>query len=378
MKAVIVTPFYNYSYEVRIKYIENFLKEKGYECFIISSDFDHRNKKTYNNNKENLILLHVPRYKKNFSISRIYSHYRFSKKVYKKLGKMKPDLIYGSVPPNFLIKFISRYKRKNNNVKLFFEIGDLWPETLPIQKQTKKMLKPILNIWSNLRDRNLKYSNGVIYECNLFRDKISLKHCNVPSHTLYLCKKDFFENHQQKWGGKTNDVIEIAYIGSINNIIDIDLIVKFLNKLNQKKKVKLIVIGNGENKEKLLKQCNNKEIEIVDYGIIYNDKEKFNILKNCWFGLNIMKENVVVGMTMKSLEYFHWGLALINNIPGDSELIVKNRKCGFNINNENLDQIIENILEANILELKENSRKAYEEIFSVKKMEYKLEKIIES
>lgn len=366
MKAVIVTPFDNYSYEVRIKYIEKYLKELGYECTIISSDFDHRNKKKYNNSRENLTLIHVPGYKKNLSFSRIYSHYYFSKKVYEKLKEIKPDFIYGSIPPNFLVKYISKYKRKNRNVKLYYEVGDLWPETLPISEKLKKICSPILGIWSKLRNKNIGYADGVIYECDLFKNLISKYHPKTKSKTIYLCKKDYFDNYQIEPTNSTD--IDFAYIGSINNIIDIDLIVNFLDKLNANKNVKLHIIGDGENKEKLVSLCKLKKINCIDYGIVYDNAKKYEILKNCSFGFNIMKNSVVVGATMKSLEYFHWGLALINNISGDTKELVEKEKCGFNINSNNIDEIVEKLLQCDIIDMKKNSRNVYEKLFSEKSL----------
>ena len=56
-KAIIITPFDNYSYQVRIKYVEKYLIRRGYDVKIISSDFDHRNKTIYTSERDNLELI---------------------------------------------------------------------------------------------------------------------------------------------------------------------------------------------------------------------------------------------------------------------------------------------------------------------------------
>ena len=65
-KAMIISCSDNYSYNVRTKYIEKVLLNKGYEVKFITADFDHRTKKKYDPARENIILVHVPKYKKNF------------------------------------------------------------------------------------------------------------------------------------------------------------------------------------------------------------------------------------------------------------------------------------------------------------------------
>lgn len=379
--AVIVTPFDNYSYNVRIKYVEKYLEEREYECLVISSDFDHRNKCRYDAKRPNLELVHVPEYKKNLSFSRIYSHYCFAKNVYQRLEEIEPDLIYGSTPPNFIFKFVSKFKRKNKDVKLIYEIGDMWPETLPLSEKIKKLSGPILAIWAGFRNRNLKYADAIVYECDLFRKKLKKYHTGVEAKTIYLCKEDYYKGRDYV-RCDSND-LNIAYIGSINHIVDIDYIVEILTKLNERRNLTFHIIGDGECKDDLLMKCKNNNIAHKDYGIVYDDEQKKNILGKCHFGLNIMKSSVMVGATMKSLEYFHWGMALINNIPADSKKIVEKYKCGFNCIQNSSNNLLEMINHIAILtdcqlsELRDNSRTAYTELFDEDAMRQKYEKLFD-
>lgn len=362
--AVIVTPFDNYSYNVRIKYLEKYLQERGYSCTVISADFDHRNKKKYYAERSNLELLHVPEYKRNLSFSRIYSHFVFAKSVYKRLNELKPDLVYGSAPPNFLFKFISKYKNENPGVKLVYEIGDLWPETLPLSVKIKVAATPALNLWASIRNRNIGKANAVVFECDLFKDRIN-KYCEKAyTKTIYFCKEDYYLGKfpQKEINGEN---LKFAYVGAVNNIIDIDLIVSILKEVNKVRPVEFRIIGAGENKERLLSLCKQNDISYQDYGIVYDEDQKARILSDCYFGFNIMKESVAVGATMKSLEYFHWGLALINNIPADTEQIVKQFESGINIGS--VSQTVEEILKMSAIEIKTmciNARKTYEKLFA--------------
>ena len=355
--AIIVTPFDSYSYNVRIKYLEKYFSLLDYSAKVYSSDFDHRKKERDFNKRKNLELIHVPGYRRNLSIYRIYSHYVFSKKIANIIKKSNVDIVYVSGPPNLLFKKIG--KIKNKKFKLIFEVGDMWPETIPINQRVKRILNPILNIWSSYRNKYINKCDAIIYECNLFREKIKKFENNNISKTIYLSKENniipTFKNNQ-------SDLLKFAYIGSINNIIDINLIISFMIEVNKYRKTQLIIIGDGENKNQIIDLCNSNSIDYKDYGIVYDDIKKKEILKDCSFGFNIMKNSVCVGMTMKSLEYFYWGLAVINNIPADSEEIIKRFNCGFNINYNNISNIakvVGNLTSNEIKQLQMNSRNVY-------------------
>ncbi len=70
---------------------------------------------------------------------------------------------------------------------------------------------------------------------------------------------------------------------------------------------------------------------------------------------------------MKSLEYFYWGLAVINNIPADSYKIIESNNCGYNLSYDNIKDVanqIASISEEDIIEMKNNSRSVYSKYFS--------------
>ena len=109
-------------------------------------------------------------------------------------------------------------------------------------------------------------------------------------------------------------------------------------------------------------------------------QKKQNIFDNCHFGLNIMKDNVCVGLTMKSIDYFQHGLPIINNIQADTTKIVLENGIGFNLTNENIGLVSRQILESksnDFLLMRENTKKVFNEMFSQIAFEKKLNSIIE-
>ena len=48
-------------------------------------------------------------------------------------------------------------------------------------------------------------------------------------------------------------------------------------------------------------------------------------------GINIYKRHLNIGLTLKSIDYFRYGLPLLNSIPGDTSEFVKKYGVGVNI-----------------------------------------------
>ena len=327
--AIIVSLFDNYSYPVRTRFIESYLINSGYSVNIVAGDYDHRNKRPYHAERRGLSLVHVLPYKKNMSLSRLISHWGFSRKVLKIIKCENPDLIYICTPPNSLFGIARKSKLINQNALIVIDVIDMWPESLPLSAGIKFILNPALELWKMSRDRNIAYADRVIHECDLFNDYLNKRIRSVPSITIYLSKPDI-ECKRVYCNEDINNKLSFLYLGSLNNIFDSELTSKLLNELARFKKVELHIIGDGESKERFLSLLNN--VTVYDHGIVYDQKEKENIFCQCQFALNIMKTMVFVGLTMKSIDYFAAGLPIVNNISGDTKDIVEKNECGININ----------------------------------------------
>lgn len=365
-EAIIVTAFLNYDYEIRIKYLRKYLEYRDYSCKIVSSDYDHRNKQIYTTDVTGVKLLNVPRYKRNMSVARIYSHFVFANKCKNYILNEKPDLVYAIVPPNFLVSRIISIK-KYTKLKVIFEVEDLWPESLPIPNNIKALGKFFLDFWKIPRDKSLFKADFVVFECDLFKKLLTNSdNAGCGSKTIYLTKDDQFKISQYEYRDET---LSYLYIGSVNNLIDIDIIIRILLESQKYKKTQLHIIGKGEKLDNLVSLCKSNNIKVESLGTIYDDKEKEHVFLNSHFGLNIMKNTVVVGATMKSLEYFYYGLPILNNIKGDTCNILDKNECGINIKNDDIVAAVKIAVDTldnkvDYLKMRGNSRVVYDKLFS--------------
>ncbi len=373
MKAILISCFD--WYEKKLKTIKEILEQHGFKTMIVLSDYDHDSKKICLKYSEVCKYVHVPKYKKNISAQRLFSHYIFAKKVFNIFKHYNPDLIYALLPPNFVAKSCIKYKKNNENVSVIFDVIDMWPESMPLKfaKGT-----PLYILWTNLRNSNLKYADYVFTECQLYQKELKQY---LPKYydTLHLFKDQTEEQRQLVLDNieeirHDNSHIIIGYLGSINNIIDISSIRRVIYLLTTQYKVELRIIGGGESKDILLDSLKMCGVKVKYYGKIFDEKKKIEILTPCDFALNLMKDTVKVGLTIKSIDYFSYGIPIINNIKGDTWNLVEKEKIGLNFNLQTFLDDVEEYRE--IIGLHEKTLNIYKKLFTkdvfIKKFEESL------
>ena len=332
MKEAVVVSCFNW-YKTRLEPICESLKRRGYKVEILIAAYDHISKKEIEHKYDECIYIDVPHYRSNVSVGRVHSHIQFGKKVEKIIREKEPDLLYVQVPPNYVAKVAGKYKTTHTDTKLVIDVIDMWPESFPIGKMKDSLMA---KIWRSWRNRALEVADSVITECALYQS--TLKECVSTDrmNTLLLFKDQSVEEGRLVEEiintYRSSDTMRFAYLGSMNNIIDIDEICNILSFfIKNGYAVELHAIGDGENKLTLEKRAQSIGCKTFFWGKIFDEREKIKLLGNCDFALNIMKDSVEVGLTTKSIDYLSMGLPMINNIKGDTWSLVADHKLGYNV-----------------------------------------------
>lgn len=349
-------------YNERSKYIVNENKEK-YNVIYVTSDFAHIPKTYFKCEVENAIQLHVIPYYKNLSVSRILSHCLFSYKVFWLLVKLKPQKVYSEIPNNTLAVTTSIYKRISH-CELILDVFDMWPEALPV-KSKNSLFVVACNVWRWFRNKFLRYADKVYAECDYFREIMIKEGVCLPVETKYLMKPTNNFSHELKW---ESEILNICYVGSINNIIDIPLMIKFITELSKEKRVRFHIVGTGEGKDKLCQQLkNNENLFLKEYGVVFDPEKLQEIFNQCSFGINFLLPNLAIGLTMKSVTYLQGSLPLLNTVDGDTRHLVEYKKIGININRDDIESSIHQILslsESDVIEMRNNANKLFMDYFA--------------
>lgn len=350
-------------YNVRTgKFVNDYVK-KGYDVIYVTSDFNHMTKNRYCFNEyKNSKQLHVISYKKNLSISRILSHLMFSYKTFYMLLACEPELVYVEVPNNSLVKSSAKYK-KINNAEIIVDVFDMWPESMPVK--TKNMIVNWgFDIWRNFRNKNLKFADQIWIECDYYRELLSAQKINLPMETKYLKLKNAETSIEMK---VSEEEIDLCYLGSINNIIDISLIEKIVSELAKNKRTRIHIIGDGERKDEFLEIMKQNSIEIIDHGKVYEIDKLQEIFNQCWFGINVLREDLAIGITMKSISYFRGGLPIINTVQGDTSRFVEECNIGINVDRHDVKSCVLRILKItkdDLACMKNDTRNLFEQKFA--------------
>jgi len=358
----------------RLRLAGEALSQDGNEVQIFCGDFNHT-RKEYDTSEVDIEYIHTQSYKKNLSISRLLSHKNFAKSILRKLREYKADYVYAQVPPNSLVKQCARYK-KESGCKLVFDLIDMWPESMPVGRVKKIIAWLFLRYWKNLRNKSLRHADLLITECDLYQSILARQRVKLPkAQTIYLCKKPF---DSMPCAELSDTQVDVCYLGAINNIIDIPKIIGLLSAINLRKKVAVHIIGDGENRQAFIEQLESSGIQTIYYGAIYDETKKLELFSKCHFGLNIMRDSVTVGLTIKSLDYFSAGLPVLSNIKEDTHNLVEKYNCGINISNdfEHCAQIISELNVDDYLKLRENTLKMFEQNFALEVISTKLNELL--
>ena len=355
--------------------LQAFYEARGEEVVILTPDFSHRHKAPIAPcaKKRGVEYLHHRPYQKNLSWQRLLGHAEFSRDTRKYLEDWKPDRIHALVPANTIAREMDKYKKEHPEVLLYFDLIDLWPESLPVKGFEKT---PPAWIWKHLRNAHLAAANKVFAECGLFANRIE-QQTGIRPEILYWTIPD------DKTDSKLNlpaDRLSLCYLGSVNNIIDLEGMKSFLSLLAKEIPVDLHVIANGEKKAEMVEMLSSI-VHVIDHGLVYDPQAKQDIFDACHFGLNLMKSEVVIGLSMKSLDYLKGGLPIVNSLQGDLHDWIATSKCGINIDHGDLElaarQVLESLKEEN-LQMRANAHRLYTQTLSIDAFESHLNQILTS
>lgn len=354
-RAVIISCSDHYGHRLHVT--DAYLKSKGYETSYYTSDFDHNTKRAYQCTVYGSRQFHVRPYRKNLSLDRILSHREFAQQAFKALEQDPPEVVVALLPPNYLAHYGARFKQRHPETILIFEIFDLWPETFPSKKMRHLLMLPF-SIWAGLRDNNLQAADCVIPECKLFCRKLGLSEENAVYQSAQRTPGLVDEVQLQE------DRLDLCYLGAINNIIDISSIANLTEKLVHMKPVTVHIIGDGENRPAFLQALENTGAQVEWHGSVFDEKEKHAIMSRCRFGFNLMKQDVCIGLTMKSVDYFCHGLPILNNIPADTAELVEKQHIGVNIG-EGTAAYVAGMTIKECLQMRVNVRRVFDNTFDL-------------
>lgn len=350
----------------RFVYIAKLLAmSKNNNVEIITSDYNHTKKEKFNKIGEldgvKITACHEPGYPKNVCLKRFNSHKKLSKNIKEYLEKRKkPDIIYCAIPSLAVGKIVAQYAEKNG-VRFVIDIQDLWPEAF------KMVFK--ISLLSNAIFYPMKRQANYIYKCADDIIAVSETYCNRALKVNKKVKKglsvflgtdlNYFDECAKKNKVEfDDDLVRIAYIGTLGHSYNIPIVIDAIRYLNDKgiNNIRLIVMGDGPLKEKFESYAREKQIDAEFLGRLEYAK-MVGTLCSCDIAINPISRGAAQSIINKVGDYAAAGLPVINTQENNEyRNLVEEYKIGFNCENNNSNDLAEKI---NILWNDEKSRKEF-------------------
>lgn len=352
MTSLLVSAFSNISPASTSRIFSVFSQIDG-EKTVITTDFNHGKKCYYEigeTNHPNQVNLHVPDYKRNISLKRIWSHLMFARQVKRYLNSLdkKPDTIYCTMPTSssayVCAKFCKRY-----GVNFVIDVIDLWPDSLLPLVKGKAFLKALLYPWTYLTRYAYRHADVIIGESVAYANEANKYNSHAKVYPIYIGVDMNYINKVKSEKPlllqKSSDEIWIAYAGSLGNSYDFESLLKAVKLLRGKYKYKFLLIGDGEKRsyiESLIKE-NGLNAEITGY---LPHENLLGYLSYCDIAVNIFRKDSKVVYSYKFNDYVAMNCFVLNSLEGETAEMVDKYQIGRNFDFENhpLSQVLEDTL----------------------------------
>lgn len=276
------------------------------------------------------------------SVQSWFAQINVSKKIRKTVRDLNPDIVYCEALFDLLIKELGVLKRKNNNMKLIFDVCEYS---------------------DSLHQKYLNLADIIFCSNELYRGYIHRSTLLYPINGL-SCLTTSPEIEED----------ELSFCIKRNKKMDTDLIISFLRECSSIKKCVLHVIGDWKKKESFIQDVLNIGINVVDHKDLTNQNQIQEVLDECNYGLNIINYD---GINSEALDYMCGQIPIINSVQGDLKQYCELWDIGKNIDIHNYKSVAKTICEENkSIQLKRrgNVHNLYNTYFTVEKFFETLDK----
>ena len=331
----------------RFRYLCEFLVKKGYEVDLITTTFQHWEKKQRNLESVDqksypfgIKFIYEPGYRKNIDLRRVRSHRIAAENLRKLLEKEgEYDLIYAEIPPNDVALAAAEYAHRNK-IPFVADVNDLWPEAMRMVFDI-----PIVSdllFYPLKRDAEKVYSltSGVIGTSDEYRDRPFLNQKrDVLKETVYVGNEIFvFDREAERHADevqKEDGTFWVTYAGTIGTSYDIRTMVLAAEELMKqgKTKIRFQILGDGPTREMLENLAKERKIQNVKFtGYVPYEQMAAYLVKSDVL-INSFVRKAPQSIVTKIGDYLAAGKPMINTCMSP-EFRKKVERDGFGINIE--------------------------------------------
>lgn len=355
--------------EYRHYYLAKEFVRKGYEVNIFSGSYSHLYKNqphcTGNYTIETIddikyCWIDVPKYNRSVSLGRFWNMFVFMFRMFFIPSHQlhKPDAIIVSSPSLFPI-INGKYFANKFNCKLIFEIRDIWP--LTIQNLAKmSAFHPLILLLSFFENFGYKKSD---YVCSVLgnADK-HMRTVGMRSNQFFHAPNGILLEEVQHPQPLSPDVIAqipkdkfvIGYVGTLGISNAMTYFIDAVRLLEAQSDIYFVVIGDGGEKENLMKKAQGlQQIIFIDSIPKTQVQSALQLFDACYIGWN-NEPLYQYGISANKLyDYMYSAKPIIHSFSASSDPI-QEAHCGISCAAESAEAIRGAIVE--MAELSESAR----------------------
>lgn len=351
-KTILVSAFTNIKAVSNNRILTIFNQIEG-EKMVLTTDFNHRLKRYFVESEAdhpNQLLLHVPAYKKNLSVLRIWSHLIFAWKVRKYLNAQeeRPKTIYCTMPTSASAYVCAKYC-KRNNVKFVIDVIDLWPDSLLPLVKGKAIIKAIVWPWTYMTRYAYRHADVIMGESVKYANEAKKYNTKASVYPVYLgidlgIINKVKENLPIRLE-KPIDEIWIAYAGSLGESYDFKTLLDAVKQIHGRYRYKLWFVGDGVRHDEIAGYIEENHLNAEITGFL-SYEQLLGYLSYCDIAINIFREDTKVVYSYKFNDYVAMDCFVLNSLEGETAEMVDNYQIGrnFNFSDRSLTVVLEDTL----------------------------------
>jgi glycosyltransferase involved in cell wall biosynthesis len=334
---------------------------KGYNTTVITASYSHVRKENPEKITRNKIehidgvkyyWVKIRKYQGSKSIGRIFSLLEFPFKLFflNKKELSRPDvIIVSSASPLPIIN--GWLWSKKYNAKLIFEVRDLWPLTL-IELGNVTKYNPFVILLQLAENFACRVSDNIVSVLKNSKEYF-ISHGMTPEKFIYIPNGVEIEKSDKNIDLKNiisdkhlSGKFIIGYAGTLGIANAMEFLIEASNKLKNYNDIHFLIIGDGGEKDKLIKMTQNYSLNNITF---LNSVPKAAVPSL----LELMDVTYIAGRKEKIYEYgispnkiFDYMLSrkpILISIDSEFDLVTE-AGCGLKVSPEDPDDIADGIL----------------------------------
>ena len=321
---------------------------------VVTTDFNHGKKRYYETGEaedEQQKLLHVPAYKSNLSIRRIWSHLVFAWRVQSYLNSLDelPKAIYCTMPTSSSAYVCARYCKKHH-IKYIIDVIDLWPDSLLPLVKGRAFFKTLLYPWTFLTRYAYRNADIIMGESVKYANEAKKYNDKAEVYPIYLGIDLSIVNKVKAERPvsleKPKDEVWIAYAGSLGQSYDFQALLDAVKGINGQYRYKLWFIGDGVRHNEIASYIETNHLNAEISGFLSYD-ELLGYLSYCDIAVNIFRANTKVVYSYKFNDYVAMNCFVLNSLEGETAEMVDEYAIGrnFDFSSNPLKEVLRDVLE---------------------------------